>query len=402
MSKSTQEHWLNTLLESSTLPPEESIPRLLELTGEAGAGLVVFPSAGEQAPLEWYFASDMPAPLRAWLQDESQQSTLQHIFHKGVLASSPQHQCENHTGEEFYLGDDAPTSGIIVLPVTSQGYRLGLMVVCPTQGESAFPCAYISRLQQLAGHIAQPLFVQSLRAEKKHLQKQLSEVEHLKDEFIAITSHELRTPLGLVLGHATFLREMLHEEAYLEHVKVIIQSALRIKEIIEMATQADNYQSGMARLRPQQVNLNALIETLCAARQGDAAENGIMLRFDLPPAPVNVEGDAEKIRIIVNNLLENALTFTNPGGNVVVRLSTLNDYAQIAVQDDGIGIPAEDLENIFTRFYQVESHMTRHHGGMGLGLSVARDLAELHKGRIEVSSREGEGSVFTIYLPLSE
>ncbi len=368
---------------------------------EGGAALVVFSSTGEQAPLEWYFAPGMPPALRAWLQEEAQENTLQRIFQQGVLAANPKAACRDHQGETFYLGDDAPTQSIVVLPVASQGYRLGLLVVCPTRGESAFPCAVLSNLQALANHIALPVFVRSLRTEKGHLQAQLAQVERLKDEFIAITSHELRTPLGLVLGHATFLREMLREEAYQEHVQVIIQSALRIKEIIETATQADNYQSGSARLRNRIVNLNLLVETPCAARQENAAESGISLHFDLPPQTISLQGDAEKIRIILNNLLENALTFTNRGGRVLVRLSRRGDYAQIAVQDTGIGIPAQDLENIFERFYQVESHMTRHHGGMGLGLSVARDLAALHGGRIEVESREGAGSTFRLYLPLS-
>ncbi len=401
LSEQDQALWLDTLLSNSTLPPSEGIRRLLALPGKPAA-LVVFASAGEETPLEWHVSADMPAGVQAWLRAPAQVETLRRTFRDGVLSVHPQPPCADHRGAVFPLEQGAPVQGVAAFPVEYQGYRLGLLVVCTLHGEAAPSCDFLTRWQLLAAQIALPAFVQSLTAEKEHLQTRLSEVARLKDEFIAITSHELRTPLGLVLGHATFLREMLRGDAYQEHIEVIIQSALRIKEIIETTTQADNYQSGTARLRSRLVNLNTLVETLCEARQESARQAQIALQVDLPPGPVSVEADAEKVRIILNNLLENALTFTNAGGHIGVRLSAGEGYAQIAVQDDGIGIPEKDLAHIFERFYQVESHMTRHHGGMGLGLSVARGLAELHGGRIEVESREGQGSTFRLYLPLPE
>ncbi len=399
LSEQDQALWLDTLLSNSALPPSEGIRRLLALPGKPAA-LVVFASAGEETPLEWHVSADMPAEAQAWLRAPAQVETLRRAFRDGVLTAHPQPPCEDHRGTAFPLERGAPVQGAVALPVEYQGYRLGLLVVCTVRGEAAPSCDSLTRWQRLAAQIALPAFVQSLTAEKEHLQTRLNEVERLKDEFIAITSHELRTPLGLVLGHATFLREMLRGDAYQEHIEVIIQSALRIKEIIETTTQEDNYQSGKARLRSRLVNLNTLVETLCEARQESARRAQIALQVDLPSDPVSVEVDAEKVRIILNNLLENALTFTNAGGHIEVRLSAGEGYAQIAVQDDGIGIPEKDLAHIFERFYQVESHMTRHHGGMGLGLSVARSLAQFHGGRIEVESREGQGSTFRLYLPL--
>jgi len=399
LSEQDQALWLETLLSNSALPPSEGIRRLLALLGQPAA-LVVFASAGEETPLEWYFSTDIPPAVQAWLRAPAQVETLRRAFQEGGLTTHPQPQCADHRGAEFPLDAAAPVQGVAALPVAYQEYRLGLLVVCIASGKAAPSCDFLNRLQLLAAQIALPAFVQSLTAEKKHWQNRLKDVERLKDEFIAITSHELRTPLGLVLGHATFLREMLRGDAYQEHIEVIIQSALRIKEIIETTTQADNYQNKKARLRLSLVNLNTLVETLCDARRESARQAEIALLVDLPSDSVNVNIDAEKIRIILNNLLENALTFTNAGGHVWVRLFVADGYARIAVQDDGIGIPEKDLAHIFERFYQVESHMTRRHGGMGLGLSVARDLAQLHGGDIEVDSREGQGSTFCLCLPL--
>jgi signal transduction histidine kinase len=98
--------------------------------------------------------------------------------------------------------------------------------------------------------------------------------------------------------------------------------------------------------------------------------------------------------------VKNALTFTNSGGHVTIRSSLDTGCIKVAVQDNGVGIPAKDLPHIFERFYQVESHLTRRHGGMGLGLSVAKVMIEIHGGRIWAESTEGKGSTFTFLLPL--
>jgi two-component system sensor histidine kinase VicK len=98
--------------------------------------------------------------------------------------------------------------------------------------------------------------------------------------------------------------------------------------------------------------------------------------------------------------LKNAITFTNDGGEVVVRGEQQPDYVKVSVKDNGVGIPAKDLPHVFDRFYQVEGHLTRRHGGMGLGLSVAKVMVEMHGGRIWVDSEEGQGSIFSFILPI--
>ena len=392
--------WLATLLESSTLAPEDSIRHLLGLP-KAGFGmLVLFPSAGDTVPLEWHFAPAVPAPMREWAQAPFQVSIFQRAFRHGEILAHPLPKCETLDAGPFVLGEDAPLEGIAVLPVEYREYRLGLLIIAYPRRESPLSCGLLTRLRALGNALAWPAFIQNLAAEKKHLQAQMEALQHRQDEFIGITSHELRTPLGLVLGHATFLQATVTDPSQQEHVSVIIQSAVRIKEIIETATQADNYQTGTARLRLHTVNLNTLVQSLCDAFREEATEKGIRLQAEVPSPPLVVDGDPEKIRIILKNLIENALAFTDRGGNVWVSLAQCDDYAQISVRDDGVGIPEESLEHVFERFYQVEEHLTRRHSGMGLGLSVARDLAALHGGRIEAESREGEGSCFTLYLPL--
>ncbi len=394
--------WLAALLEGSTLPPEEAIRGLLGLLEDAFGILALFPSTGDAVPLEWYFAPAVPPAVREWVQAPLLVEGLQRAFHRGETLAFPPPACETWEGRPLFLEEDAPLEGIVVLPVEHREYRLGLLIAAYPRMATPLSCGSLARLRSLGRALAWPAFIQNLAAEKRYLQEQIEAFQYRKDEFIAITSHELRTPLGLVLGHATFLQATAAEPSLQEHVDVIIQSAIRIKEIIETATQADNYQTGTARLRVHTVNLNTLVKSLCEVFREEAESKGIRLHTATPTPPLVLDGDPEKIRIILKNLIENALTFTDSGRNVWVSLTQVGGYAQIKVRDEGIGIPPNALAHVFERFYQVEGHLTRHHNGMGLGLSVARDLAQLHGGRIEAESEEGKGSCFTLYLPLEQ
>jgi two-component system sensor histidine kinase VicK len=110
--------------------------------------------------------------------------------------------------------------------------------------------------------------------------------------------------------------------------------------------------------------------------------------------------DTSKLSIVLSNLVKNAITFSNEGSQVTVHGEQQNEFIKVAVKDQGVGVPAKDLSLIFERFYQVESHLTRKHGGMGLGLSVAKAMVEMHGGRIWADSVEGAGSTFTFLLPV--
>jgi signal transduction histidine kinase len=226
-------------------------------------------------------------------------------------------------------------------------------------------------------------------------------LDRLKSDFIAITSHELRTPLGLILGHATFLREIIGDQ-YHDQLDTIIRNATRLKDIIENLSSMDNYESGAARIRQNKVSIGRVVEDVVASFGDMAKQKQINLKADVGMADLLVEADGSKIAIAIGNLVKNAITFTDKGGNILVKseLESEPGYIKVSVQDDGVGIPAKDLPRIFERFFQVESHLTRRHGGMGLGLSVAKSMIEMHGGRLWVESVEGKGSNFIFTLPL--
>ncbi len=291
------------------------------------------------------------------------------------------------------------THSILAVPITFHGQVLGVFEVINKSGPD-YTGDDATILEVLCVQAA--VAIQNVRLQRLLTQtrEDAERLNRMKSDFIAITSHELRTPLGLILGHSTFLREVIDEEHHAQ-MDTIIRNAMRLKEIIENMTNADNAQSGTALVRRRSVSLKKLIQELMTTFVEDAKQKNIALNTDLGDNDdLMVEGDTEKIGIAISNLIKNAIAFTNEKGHIFVVAERVPGYVKVSVIDDGIGIPPESLSHIFERFYQVESHLTRKHGGMGLGLSVTKMMVEMHGGRIWAESMVGKGSNFTMLLPL--
>lgn len=293
----------------------------------------------------------------------------------------------------------ARTRSILAAPLMFRGGPLGVLeAVNKRKGE--YTEEDIAVLETLAALAAFSIHESELQKQIERLQAETSSLERLKADFIAIASHELRTPLGLILGHATFLRE-LTDKKYHEQLDLIIRNATRLKEIVDNLSSVDNYQSGAARVRQKQVVMTRLAQDVVESFHEEARRKGVDLRLAAPSSPLTAEGEAGKIEVALSHLVRNAITFTESGGHVLVSVEAVPGYVKVSVADDGIGIPASDLTRVFERFYQVENHLTRRYGGMGLGLSVAKAMVEMHGGRIWAESVEGQGSRFIFLLPIN-
>lgn len=295
----------------------------------------------------------------------------------------------------------AQTLNILAVPLQIKGEITGVLTAVNKLENEPFTDQDQQILETLASQAAIAIHNANLLKQAQDAFNELRQFDQVKSDFIAITSHELRTPLGLILGHATFMQEMVPKKLK-PQVDVIIEASIRLKDIVDDLSKVNNFETGMARVRRRPVKLNQLLQQVLKSCRSLAAENQVELLLNLPDEELSVEGDNEKIGIAVNHLVRNALIFNDPGGKVMVNLISLPEHIQIEVIDNGIGIPARDIGRIFERFYQVETHMTRKHGGMGLGLSVAKMMVEMHRGSIEVESVEGKGSKFTIRLPLTQ
>jgi signal transduction histidine kinase len=287
----------------------------------------------------------------------------------------------------------------LAVPIIYHGETVGVLEVVNKTEQAHYTEEDLNILEILASQAA--IAIQNTRLLNKVQQSvdQMTQLERMKSEFIAIASHELRTPLGLILGHATFLRETIQPDSR-PQLDIIVHNALRLKEIIDNLAKMDNVQRGVASVRARSFSIKRVVEEVMGSFQKEAEQKHLSMQSDTGQEDLLFEGDPSKIVIALSNMVKNAITFTNPDGHILIVAESIPGYIKVSVIDDGIGIPSKDLAHIFDRFYQVESHLTRMHGGMGLGLSIAKVMVEMHGGRIWAESVEGKGSNFTFLLPI--
>jgi PAS domain S-box-containing protein len=241
----------------------------------------------------------------------------------------------------------------------------------------------------------------ALAIENTRAFEQLEAANRLKDEFLATLSHELRTPLNAVLGYTRILRAgTLSGERVTQALQTIERNAAALTQIVEDVLDVSRIIAGKTRLQVQQVDLERVIPDAVESVSPAAEAKGVRIEMILDTGRGAIAGDADRLQQVVWNLLSNAVKFTPRGGRVQVRLERVNSHVEITVSDTGIGIPPEFLPHIFERFRQAEAGTTRRHGGLGLGLAIARHIVEMHGGTIHVASDgEGKGATFRVKLP---
>ena len=195
----------------------------------------------------------------------------------------------------------------------------------------------------------------------------------MKDEFLATLSHELRTPLNAVLGYARMLRQdTVAPDKAKPALEVIERNATALKQIIEDVLDVSRIVAGRVRLNVEPVDLPAILHEAVATVLPAADARGVRIEKVIDPITTPVSGDPDRLQQIVWNLLSNAIKFTARGGKVQVRLARVNSHVEIAVSDTGRGIAPDFLPFVFERFRQADATFSREHGGLGLGLAIAR------------------------------
>jgi signal transduction histidine kinase/ActR/RegA family two-component response regulator len=223
-----------------------------------------------------------------------------------------------------------------------------------------------------------------------------------KDQFLATLSHELRTPLTSILSWAQLLRRgTLDYERATHALEVIERNARHQARLIEDLLDVSRIAYGKLQLVLKPVDLRQSVRAVADTVRGTAEAKRVRVRLDLSADDVPLRADPSRLQQIVENLVSNAVKFTPEGGEVVVAVRRADPWAEVVVRDTGIGMTPEVLERVFERFHQADSSIARRHGGLGLGLAIARHLVELHGGSIGATSAgEGKGSIFTVRLPI--
>lgn len=253
-----------------------------------------------------------------------------------------------------------------------------------------------------------------LRARKAELERELlleseraarmeaERANRFKDEFLGTLSHELRTPLQAIIGWSQLLRVGNHSRTeYLEGLTAIEENAQAQSQMIGDLLDVTRIDSGKLHVDLQLVDLKHLVESVMGAALPATESKSIALKKSVDETVGAVVGDMYRLRQVVWNLVQNAIKFTPEGGEIEIALRSINSHVEISVSDNGPGISAELLPKIFERFHQGDSATSRQFGGLGLGLSIARQLVELHGGRIQAESAGlGQGAKFIVSLPV--
>jgi PAS domain S-box-containing protein len=242
-------------------------------------------------------------------------------------------------------------------------------------------------------------FEESLRA-----RRQAEEANRLKDEFLATLSHELRNPLNSVVGYSELLLrrpEVKHTPPLAKSVAVIHRNARAQAQLINDLLDLSRLHTGKLTLEFSHTSLNLVTESAIESVAKEFAEREVGLTTELPTEEITANGDSLRLQQVIWNLLSNALKFTPSGGNVLVRLKSSGSWAELSVEDSGVGIAPDFLPSVFEMFRQADGRTTRSHGGMGIGLALVKQLTELHRGTVGAfSGGPGQGARFTITLPI--
>jgi signal transduction histidine kinase len=323
------------------------------------------------------------------------------------------------TGKPIFIGGEQMTKiktsflvrSILYVPLKVSNKIIGVLTVSNPQVPRDFTRADLRIVSAIADYAAIAIDKAQLYQEARDraaayeaVYKELEEADQVKSQMIQNLSHELRTPLIFIQGYIYLLTSGSVMALPPDVKENLLTAQGRVDDLIKIA---DNLrvlsEPAKPTVFPKPVALSVLMQRALDRRADDAKKVGVSIVCDIPPASMIVMADPDEMEHVIGNLLDNATKFSPNGGLVTITTRSLpKKQVEIAVTDSGVGIPQEKLDRVFDRFYQVDGTLTRRFGGVGLGLSAAREIVRAHGGELTVSSKVGEGSVFRFTLPLAD
>jgi signal transduction histidine kinase/CHASE3 domain sensor protein len=298
------------------------------------------------------------------------------------------------------------TAGIVsqvLAPFGSGSELLGIIAVLRTRRGQPWSAAEIAAIESIAADLGGGLHHARLYEAENRLVDELRRVDQAKSDFLATVSHELRTPLTSIAGYVEILRDqdvgpLTHAQDQM--LETVDRNAARLRHLIEDVLTLSKIESGAFKTSKKPVDLAEVIGAAVLALQPAATAKGLTVTADEPVTTLMVAGDHGQLDRLVMNLLSNAVKFTPEGGRVDVFARSNGSMAVLNIADTGIGIPAGDQKELFTRFFRATNAVERSIPGTGLGLAIVRTIVANHGGDLDVRSAEGDGTSVTVRIPL--
>jgi len=346
----------------------------------------------------------------SWLDDECRVSRSFFISHKHNfsrrLPGGVVHDLGTREDWEWHEED------VLFVPLyTREGELMAYLSVDDPVDRLVPSRETIEMLEVFGTHVVVALenarLVQSLNAHGRELEaanRRMGELNQLKSSFLSAVSHELRTPLTSIHAYLDSLRDDLSDrqgvEAPLRFVGILEEEARRLNDLIDSVLSFSHLERGSNPMEFKLLDAREAVGIAAGALRPLAEAKKVSLETDVPDADIRIEADLDLLKQLLLHLGGNAVKFTAPGGQVRIAAQADSDHGLVlTVSDSGIGIPENQLDRVFERFYQVDQSLVRRFGGTGLGLALCKSIVEVHGGTIMVESVVGEGSTFTVRLP---
>jgi signal transduction histidine kinase len=323
-----------------------------------------------------------------------------------VVATGQPMRVGNVTLEPKYISVDPGVRSELCVPIKIGERVLGVLDV-ESHEIDAFSKSDEHLLQALGSQVAISLErirlldgAQQRADELANTLKQQEQLARLRDEFIQNVSHEFRTPLSIVSGYTEILNSGEFgplPDAYKQPVGIIAKRVSLLSKLVEDLTSLLDLQAHKGDFT--KVRMADVIQPMYAGFRTRALTDRVEFNMQMEEGLPSIHGEETLLRKAIDNLVDNAIKFTPPDGQVHIRIAAENGSVILEVRDTGIGIPADELDRVFERFYQVDGSSTRRFGGTGLGLALVKEIVELHGGEISVNSEVGKGSTFQIRFP---
>jgi K+-sensing histidine kinase KdpD len=284
----------------------------------------------------------------------------------------------------------------IIMPLIARGHTLGAISFTMTELGRLYTEDDVALAEEIARRAA-------LAIDNAQLYQQAQEALRLREQFLSIAAHELKTPLTSLTGQVQLMQRRAERDGEVSErsqrsLAIINEQLRRLNKMVIALLDISRIEHGQLSIERRPLDMCQLVRQAVSEVQVTAEDRPI--EAVCPDVPLIMVGDAIRLEQVLLNLIQNALQYSQPPAPTTVTVTQEGEQVSIAVQDRGIGIPAAAVPHLFTRFYRGESAETRHTGGMGIGLSVVKEIVTLHNGDVQVESSEGVGSTFTVRLPL--